>query len=363
MFNYLIIFIMKSYKILELGNEILLLQCNKGEYSTTLIDKGTEYETFYDGLLIGLEKETGYTYYLADEETQTLKKIADNVYLFRSFTDEHFGKIALYQTENRFELMKLDNLEKIDLGSWFERGYFLSGKESDLKARFFLNCIYTEREYVSVNYWRKIRRGCHNYFAVFLRKDGLYDVFGAFDSNADIEDDLNIEKIERQYLRVFIDEDDLNMCQIYFYDKEKAGYVQIFEGKNRINIDNAVLEIIDPAEKENSEEHAGEEKSKVLLYIFDGAEKILLAQTDNIDSIKVDYYGIVIDNLKWTTNKDNNYLLNRVPQEIETQENTEEAEDENSEDNTEFHFEPEVDTEYRPEPEKKKSGWWRRLWK
>lgn len=347
---------MKSYKILELKNEILLLQCNKGEYSTTLIDKGTEYETFYDDLLIGLEKETGYTYYLADEEKQILNKIADNVNLFRSFTDENLGKIALYLSGNHFELMSLDNLEKIDLGSWFERGYFLSGKAGSLKACFFLNCIFTEREYVSVNYRKITGRGCYKYAAVFLRKDGLYDVFGAFASNADIEDDLNIEKIERQYLRVFIDENDLDMCQIYFFDKEKAGYIQIFEGENRINFDNAVLEIIDPVEDENSEENNGEEenaeeeKSMALLYIFDGTEKILLAQTDDIDSIEVDNYEVVIGNQKWVANEDNDYLLNHEPQEIE-------KEDENPDDS--FHTSLIPD----PEPEKKKSGWWSRIWK
>lgn len=348
---------MKSYKILELEKEVLLLQCNKDEYSTTLIDKGIEYETFYDDLLIGLEKETGYTYYLADEEKQILNKIADNVSLFRSFTDIHLGEIALYLSGNHFELMKLDNLEKIDLGSWFERGYFLSGKDGELKARFFLDYIYTEREYVSVNYREEIGDNCYKYAAVFLRKDGLYDIFSSLSSNADIEDDLNIEEVKKWYVRVSIDERD--MCQIFFYDKEKAGYILLFEGENRINFNNAVLEIIEPVEDENSEENAGEEKSKALLYIFDGAEKILLAQTDNADNVDFDNHVVVVGNLLWTANRFDNYLLNREPQEIETEEAEDETDENPDDSNDSFRISPISD----PKPEKKKSSWWSRVWK
>lgn len=359
---------MKSYKIKSFGDIYLLLQCNKDEYSTTVIDKGRDYETLRDGLIIGIEKEEdSYTYYLADEETQVLSKIADNICRIRSFTDKNLGEIALYQCENNFTLLKLDSLEKIDLGSWFESGYFLFGKKGDMKACFFLNGIFTERTYVSADFLLASSVHCHSYAAALLRKDGLYDIFSARSDGSDIEDALEIEEVKDQYVRLGTDEYDSDMCRMFYYDEALKGYCQIFEGENRIDFANAVLEVIEPAEKEEnskqveiSDETNGqdseEEKTHVLLYLFEGTEKILLAQTEtaDYDGVEWDFHNVTVGAVTWTSNDDNSYLLEREP--INAEEETEDNQEDNS-----FDDGLKDNTEHHAEPEKKKSSIWSRL--
>ena len=355
---------MKSYKITSFGDEYLLLQCNKGEYSTTVIDKGRDYETLCDGSIIGIEKEEdSYTYYLANEEAQTLSKIADNICKIRSFSDKNLGTVVIYQSENRFAITKLDNLKEIDLGSWFERGFFLSGKENELKAGFFLNCIYTEREYVSAGFWGIVGRKCHDYAAVFLRKDGLYDIFNAHSSSVDIDDDLNIEEIKNEYLRLLIDEDDLDMCSIFYYDKENQGYHLLFEGENRINFDNAVLEVIEPAEgdEKTEEQKEGKAKTIALLYLFEGTEKVLLARTEDFESITADDFAVTVADKKWVANEDNSYLLECEFQIVEEESEDNQEDSSSSDDNSSSDGGPKDNAEYHAEPEKKKSSFWTRL--